>query len=427
LSINSPRGTSDIFGEDIDYRNYVIGISRQQFKLFNYHEIITPVFEHTEVFDRGIGQGTDIVNKEMYTFKDRKGRSITLRPEGTASVVRAIIEHKLYYPATPLKLFYIENMFRYERPQKGRMREFWQVGVETIGSGNPGTDAEVIWLLNRIFKELGFRKLELLINSVGCSDCRAEYIKIFKKFLEEKIQELCPDCRERYEKNPLRIFDCKVESCGEILKNSPAIYDFICSSCREHFDSVIKGVEQLDIKYRIKKELVRGFDYYTRTIFEIVSGDLESVQNALGGGGRYDNLIAQFGGPQVPAIGFAIGLDRTVLLMKQLDLKIEGNGIDTRIFIILMDNKYSSYGLEVVRFLRDKGFSCELNYEIRSVSNQIKTAEKNGFDYIIIIGENEIRSGNLTVKNLKTFKQKNFNWKTGSSDALKNIFTDCKF
>lgn len=421
MVLNSPRGTSDIFGEDIRVRNLIIDIAKSKFKLFNYHEIITPAFEYTEVFDRSIGQSTDIVRKEMYTFRDKKGRSLTLRPEGTASVVRAVIENKLYSELSPLKLFYIENMFRYERPQKGRMREFWQIGIEAIGSDNPIIDAEVIWLLNLIFEGIGFKNLKLLINSVGCTKCRAEYINVFKKFISTKISHLCQDCMERYEKNPLRIFDCKVRQCQDVIKNSPGIYEHICAECKNHFDDVKKYLDIIGLNYSIKKELVRGFDYYTRTIFEIISDDLENVQNALGGGGRYDNLIEQFGGPSIPSVGFAIGLDRTAILLKQLNLASANCFPEVKIYIILMEDKFGPYGVEVLKFIRSLGFICELSLDKKSITNQIKSAQKNGFTHMVIIGENEVASDSLTVKNLKTFKQFSFSWKQGK-DKPEDLF-----
>ena len=322
MAINSPRGTADIIGEDIKYRDFIINSARKLFKLFNYKEIITPAFEHTELFDRGIGENTDIVQKEMYTFTDKKGRSLTLRPEGTAPVVRAVLENKIYSGDHPIKLFYIENMFRYERPQKGRMREFWQLGVEASGSGSPVIDAEVIWLLNLYFQKLGFKNLKLILNNVGCPECRKEYIDVLKEYLKPQLQSLCPDCKIRYEKNPLRIFDCKIESCKNIIIDSPKIYDHICKNCRTHFEKVIKLLEKIKIDFIVKKELVRGFDYYTGTVFEIISEDLKGMQNALGGGGRYDNLFEEFGGPSIPSIGFAVGIDRTIVLMKQLKFKV---------------------------------------------------------------------------------------------------------
>jgi histidyl-tRNA synthetase len=421
LVLNSPRGTSDIFGEDIKYRDFIINTARELFDVFNYNEIITPVFEHTEVFDRGIGESTDIVRKEMYTFPDKKGRSLTLRPEGTASVVRAIIEHKLFAVALPLKLFYIENMFRYERPQKGRMREFWQLGVEAAGISEPQIDAEVIWLLNIIFEKLGFKNLKLLVNSVGCGTCRQEYIKVFRSYLESSVESLCEDCKIRYVNNPLRIFDCKIEGCAEIVKEAPKIYAHICPDCRQHFNKVTEYLDLLKIDYIIKDDLVRGFDYYTQTIFEIVSGDLGSAQNALGGGGRYDKLISQFGGPDMPSIGFAVGIDRTIVLMRQLNIGYSLKQETLSVLIINMENINKPYCLEILKFFRDFGIKSEISYGSKNLGNSIKSAQKNGFSHIIIIGEDEVKSGIINIKDLKEFQQQKIDFKNEPEKIL-NIF-----
>jgi histidyl-tRNA synthetase len=421
LVLNSPRGTSDIFGEDIKYRDFIINTSKELFDVFNYKEIITPVFEHTEVFDRGIGESTDIVRKEMYTFPDKKGRSLTLRPEGTASVVRAIIEHKLYAEVIPLKLFYIENMFRYERPQKGRMREFWQLGVEAAGISDPQIDAEIIWLLKMIFEKIGFKNLKLLINSVGCSLCRQEYVKAFKAYLEPSVESLCEDCRIRYVKNPLRIFDCKIDSCAGIIKEAPKIHSHICADCRQHFDKVLKYLDLLKIEYIIKDNLVRGFDYYTRTIFEMISEDLSSVQNALGGGGRYDRLISQFGGPDMPSIGFAVGIDRTIVLMRQLNIAYPIKKDALSVLIINMENSHKPYCLELLKFFRDFGVKSEISHETKNIGNNIKSAQKKGFSHIIIIGEDEVKSGIISIKDLQKFQQQKINWKNEPEKIL-NIF-----
>ena len=408
----SPRGTSDIFGQDIEYRNFIISKAKELFKIFNYREIITPAFEHTEVFDKSIGDSTDIVQKEMYTFLDKKGRSLTLRPEGTAPVVRAVIEHKMYAETLPLKLYYIENMFRYERPQKGRMREFWQLGVEAIGSPEAFIDAEVIWLLNALFEKLGFKNLKLIINSIGCIKCRIGYIEVLKNYLSPKNDKLCTDCQYRLEKNPLRIFDCKVDQCRLVIKDSPKIYSYICDGCRQHFNQVTDFLKTLGISFIIKEDLVRGFDYYTRTIFEIISEDLKSVQNALGGGGRYDKLIEQFGGPDIPSIGFAVGLERTYILMKQLNLNFVIGDNKKIALVVLMDRSYQKYALSLIKFTRDNGYACDLSYEIKSIGSQIKWAEKNAYDFVIIIGEDEVKTDSITIKDIKKFTQHKLNWKS---------------
>ena len=408
----SPRGTSDIFGQDIEYRNFIISKAKELFKIFNYREIITPAFEHTEVFDKSIGDSTDIVQKEMYTFLDKKGRSLTLRPEGTAPVVRAVIEHKMYAETLPLKLYYIENMFRYERPQKGRMREFWQLGVEAIGSPEAFIDAEVIWLLNALFEKLGFKNLKLIINSIGCIKCRIGYIEVLKNYLSPEKDKLCTDCQYRLEKNPLRIFDCKVDQCRLVIKDSPKIYSYICDGCRQHFNQVTDFLKTLGISFIIKEDLVRGFDYYTRTIFEIISEDLKSVQNALGGGGRYDKLIEQFGGPDIPSIGFAVGLERTYILMKQLNLNFVIGDNKKIALVVLMDRSYQKYALSLIKFTRDNGYACDLSYEIKSIGSQIKWAEKNAYDFVIIIGEDEVKTDSITIKDIKKFTQHKLNWKS---------------
>jgi len=412
LITGSPRGTSDIFGQDIEYRNFIISKAKELFKIFNYREIITPAFEHTEVFDKSIGDSTDIVQKEMYTFLDKKGRSLTLRPEGTAPVVRAVIEHKMYAETLPLKLYYIENMFRYERPQKGRMREFWQLGVEAIGSPEAFIDAEVIWLLNALFEKLGFKNLKLIINSIGCIKCRIGYIEVLKNYLSPKNDKLCTDCQYRLEKNPLRIFDCKVDQCRLVIKDSPKIYSYICDGCRQHFNQVTDFLKTLGISFIIKEDLVRGFDYYTRTIFEIISEDLKSVQNALGGGGRYDKLIEQFGGPDIPSIGFAVGLERTYILMKQLNLNFVIGDNKKIALVVLMDRSYQKYALSLIKFTRDNGYACDLSYEIKSIGSQIKWAEKNAYDFVIIIGEDEVKTDSITIKDIKKFTQHKLNWKS---------------
>jgi len=422
LKLSSPRGTSDIYGDDIDYRNFIVNTARNIFKTFNYKEIITPAFEYTQVFSRSIGEETDIVKKEMYTFMDRKGRSLTLRPEGTASIARSVIENKIYSENLPLKLFYIGNMFRYERPQKGRMREFWQLGVESIGSESLIIDTEVIWILNSLFRKLGFKKLVLVINSIGCSKCRKKFIAEFKKYINKNGPEkLCNDCRKRFDKNPLRIFDCKKNSCTEILSGSPEIASFLCSECKRNFKQIQEYLKNLGIKYRMDTRLVRGFDYYTGIIFEIISEDIESAQNALGGGGRYDNLFEQLGGPELPAVGFAVGIDRTIILMKQLNIKTEKQIPGPRIYIISMGKICRDYSLDILKYLREMEVACDINFNERNLKTEIKWAQKNDFNFVIIIGEDEVRKGNLTIKDVKNFKQYKINWKNQKEKLNKII------
>lgn len=413
MLFNSPRGTEDYYGKEIDYRNFLLEISRKLFKKFNYLEIITPHFEHTEVFSRGIGENSEIVKKEMFTFQDKKNRSLTLRPEGTAPVVRAVIENKMLSGNLPLKLFYIGNMFRYERPQKGRMREFCQIGIETIGSDSPLIDAEVIWLLHELFKEFGFKNLILYLNNIGCPACRADYIARLENQLQPLKQQLCEDCNSRIGTNTLRIFDCKINSCQEVLKNVIKISDFLCDSCEEHFNKIKTLLDVLEIDYIHNKNLVRGFDYYTRTIFEIVSSDIKSAQNALGGGGRYDNLIKEFGGPRLSAAGFAIGLERTVLLMKELDLEVPSPDTGSaKSFIISLDEKCNEYAFGILKFLREQDIYCDINFNIKSLGKEIKFAQNNYYQNVVIIGEDEYNKKNIKIKKLKSFQQKEFDWNT---------------
>ena len=419
LVINSPRGTADIYGEDIKYRDFINSAARNIFKIFNFNELITPAFEYTEVFSRSIGEETDIVQKEMYTFNDRKGRSLTLRPEGTAAVVRAAVQKKMFGSGNlPIKIFYIGNMFRYERPQKGRMREFWQLGVEALGCDNPVLDAEIIWMLNLIFRRLGFKNLTLLVNSIGCLKCRKSFIQEFKKYLTPKKAGLCGDCTKRLKDNPLRIFDCKVPECVEIAQKGPKISDYLCSSCKTHFKDLTDTLSGLSVDFKISDSLVRGFDYYTKTVFEIISNDLESAQNALGGGGRYDNLIGQFGGPEMPAIGFAIGIDRTIMLMKDLGIEY---GLDTKnikAYLVSMGDDYKGYMLEILKLFRDSGISCDINYTSRSIKAEIKKAEKLDFDIIVFLGEDEYKNDSVTIKDLKNFKQ----YKVSKNEIVGKIF-----
>jgi len=421
LDISSPRGTIDIYGEDIDYRNYIINTAREIFKIFSFTEIITPAFEYTQVFSRSIGENTDIVQKQMYTFTDKKGRSLTLRPEGTASIVRAILENKMYSEKLPLKLFYIGNMFRYEKPQKGRMREFWQIGIESIGSDNPIIDAETIWILNLFFEKLGFKKLILKINNIGCGKCRKKFLEEFKKYLKPEIEKLCSDCRKRFKENPLRIFDCKKTNCREVLTGSPNIYNYLCSECKKKFEEILICLKSLDIKYKIDKSLVRGFDYYTGTIFEIISENLESAQNALGGGGRYDNLISELGGPDIPATGFAVGIDRTIILMKQLNIDLKKSDRKSRVYIIAMDRNSQIYSTRILKYLREKEVVCDINFNIRNLKKEIKWARDNNYNFIIIVGEDEIKTGNLTIKDINKFKQYKVDWKNKKEKIIEII------
>lgn len=319
MAIKGPKGTHDILLNDINKWHKIESKLSELMELYDYSEIRTPIFESTELFLRGVGDTTDIVDKEMYTFLDKGDRSITLRPEGTASVARAFIEHSLFNEVLPSKFYYIGPMFRYSRPQTGRYRQFHQFGVEVIGSIDPNLDGEVLELMMNIFTSLGIKNLSLEINSVGCPKCRPIHKDKLKIYLKKNYNDLCNTCQTRYEKNPLRIFDCKNEKCQEIINNGPLITDNLCEECDEHFNKVINYLDMTNIKYDINKKMVRGLDYYTKTAFEITAGR-EGAQSSLGGGGRYDGLIEELGGPSLPGIGFAIGLERVVLTMEEQGL-----------------------------------------------------------------------------------------------------------
>lgn len=402
----SVRGTKDILPDDTGKWQYIIKIARETFDRYGYSEIITPIFESTELFTRGIGVTTDIVTKEMYTFTDKKGRSLTLRPEGTAGVIRAYLENGLYNKPSPVKLYYIGPMFRYERPQSGRYREHWQIGIEAIGSDEPGLDSEVINCVIDLLKKLGVTGLTTQLNSIGCLECRPKYINVLKEFLKGKISSLCEVCVERVEKNPLRILDCKKSSCGDIFKdkNAPKILEFLCESCRDHFNMVKEYLELLDIKYEINDYLVRGFDYYTKTVFEIISDKL-GAQNAIVGGGRYNNLVEELGGNTTSAVGFAMGIERLILSLNSLGINIPcDSGVD--IFIAYLGKEAFKKSLELSLVLRNAGYKVSTVFEDKSLKSQLKIANQYNAEKVIIIGDNELKDGVVILKSMKDGSQK---------------------
>jgi histidyl-tRNA synthetase len=313
--IQRPKGTEDVLPKDIYKWHYIEDIVKRVAKNFGYTEIRTPIFEHTELFERGVGDTTDVVEKEMYTFIDRGNRSVTLKPEGTAPVARALIEHKLYADTQPVKMFYITPVFRYERPQARRYRQHHQFGVEVFGTPNPSADAEVISLAMTVYKILGVKNLELRINSVGCPKCRAEYHIILKQYLEGRLDKLCTTCQGRYERNPMRIIDCKSNACQAELKDVPLILDHICDECKEHFETLKKYLESSELEYVVDPRIVRGLDYYTKTAFEIITDEI-GKRGTICGGGRYDRLVEDCGGPDTPGVGFGMGLERTILTLE---------------------------------------------------------------------------------------------------------------
>ena len=393
------KGTQDILPDEV-YKNQfieqtVIDIARK----FGFREIRTPVFEHTELFQRGVGETTDVVQKEMYTFDDKGGRSITLRPEGTAGAVRAFLEHGLFNEALPQKFCYLINCYRYEKPQAGRWREFQQFGVEMLGAGAPAADAEVISLANEIFAFLGVEGLELQLNSIGCPECRKKYHNALKEYFESKKDELCGTCLGRLEKNPMRILDCKSPVCSEIAKDAPAILDYICDDCSAHFESVKKYLDKMNIEYVVNPRIVRGLDYYTRTVFEFVSTQI-GAQGTVCGGGRYDGLVEDLGGAHVPSLGFGMGTGRLLMLLEAQGIELpKPSGCD--LYIAPMGENASYEAAAIVADLRAGGMGAQTDVVGRSLKAQMKYADKIGAKYTMVLGDDEIAQGKAKVKNME--------------------------
>lgn len=397
------RGTQDILPNDIYKWSYMENIIRDLCALYGYGEIRTPIFEETKLFLRGIGDTTDVVTKEMYTFEDRGGRSITLRPENTASAVRAFLEHKLYGDQGVHKLFYIGSMFRYDRPQAGRYREFHQFGVEILGVSSPLADVEVIVLAYRLFQKLGLQNLELRINSIGDKNCRNAYKKELISYYESQKDMLCEDCKQRLYKNPLRLLDCKEDNCKILAKNAPVITNYLCEECHNKFEKVKSGLTALHISYVVDPGLVRGLDYYTNTAFEIQYPPL-GAQSAICGGGRYDKLVEEMGGPDVPGIGFAVGLERLLLALEGQNL-IPNCPQKSSVYIVALGEKAEIEGLKIQGELREKGVMTYMDLQEKSLKGQMKQAGKVQSIYAVIIGENEIEQGKATVKHMQTGEQ----------------------
>ena len=396
--INIPKGTKDVLPAQSYKWQYVEDCAKKVARAFNISEVRTPVFEHTELFARGVGDTTDIVNKEMYTFLDKGGRSITLKPEGTAGVARMFIENGLASSPLPMKSYYITPCYRYERPQAGRLREFHQFGVEVYGSPSPAADAEVISAASAFLKELGISDVELQINSIGCKTCRAAYNAALKEYFAPRLGEMCPACRERFEKNPLRMLDCKEETCKAIAANAPKILDYLCPDCANHFAEVQRLLTAQGIKYVIEPNIVRGLDYYTRTVFEFVSTAI-GAQGTVCAGGRYDGLIAQLGGPQTPAVGFAAGLERLILLMENTSVPFRPQPVPA-IYLAGMDELTRQKAFALAGSLRAAGIAAECDVMERSVKAQMKYADKIGARYVAVIGETELADGAANVKNM---------------------------
>ncbi len=396
--INIPKGTKDVLPNQSCKWQFIEKSARETAEIFNIKEVRTPVFEHTELFLRGVGETTDVVNKEMYTFEDKGGRSITLKPEGTAGAVRLFIENGLASTPMPLKTYYITPCFRYERPQAGRLREFHQFGVEVFGAKFAETDAEVIFAASTFLNKLGIKKTELQINSIGCRICRAEYNKALKEYFRPHLAEMCETCRSRFDKNPLRMLDCKEEKCKKITADAPKILDFLCEDCNTHFEKVKSLLSANNVPYVVNSGIVRGLDYYTKTVFEFVSTDI-GAQGAVCAGGRYDNLVEELGGPSLPAIGFAAGIERLMLLMENTGVSFP-DGQKPLIYVAGMDDATRAKAFEIVARLRANGVNAEADLMERSVKAQFKYADKLGAQYVAVIGGNELISGEANIKNM---------------------------
>lgn len=410
MIIKAPKGTRDILPSEIYKWQYVEKKISELCSNFGFKEIRLPVFEHTELFQRGVGDTTDIVQKEMYTFLDKGDRSITLRPEGTAGVVRSYIENGMASLAMPIKLYYNITAYRYENVQKGRYREFHQFGVECFGSKGPSVDVEIISMLSMFFERLGIKDIELNINSIGCPKCRGEYNKKLLEYFKPNLEKLCGTCKTRYERNPLRIIDCKEENCKVYTKDAPALVDNLCEDCKAHFEGLKTGLENLGIGYKIDKNIVRGLDYYTKTVFEFVSKNI-GAQGTVCGGGRYDGLIGECGGTDTPGIGFAIGIERLLLVMESQGIEIpKAEAID--VYIATIGENAQKYAQKLVYKIRQEGFSAETDLMNRSVKAQMKYADKLGAMYSLVLGDNEVDSNKAVLKNMLTGETKDISLDT---------------
>ncbi len=404
MFIKVPKGTQEILPDDISKWYYVEDIIKEILSKYGYKEIRTPFFEYTDLFVRGIGESTDIVTKEMFTFPDRKGRSLTLRPEGTAPVVRAYLENRMDRISKVIKLFYLGPMFRCEKPQAGRFRQFNQFGIEVIGTKSSTADAEVILTVLDVYKKLGLKNLEILINSVGCKKCRVDFIQKLKKYLKDKNDFLCSECKERYKKNPLRVLDCKKDSCKKIIETAPVITENLCQECELHFSEVKSYLDDQKIVFHEDPQLVRGLDYYTKTAFEIISVGL-GAQNAIGGGGRYDDLVEELGGKPTPAVGFAAGIERMIIAIDQQ--KVEWP-VEKRldIFVAKVNEKIKITAFRLLQKIRNAGLSADMDYSEGSLKSQMRIANKIGARYTVIVREEELSKSMVILRNMQTKEQK---------------------
>ena len=400
LITKAVKGTKDVLPGEIYKTQYIESTALDVAERFGFKEIRTPVFEHTELFQRGVGDTTDVVQKEMYTFDDKGGRSITLRPEGTAGAARSFLENGLCNETLPQKVCYLTSCYRYEKPQAGRLREFHQFGVECFGAQSPLADAEIISLANTFFKELGVKDLTLEINSIGCPTCRAEYHKALKTYFEGRKDELCDTCKDRLERNPMRILDCKSLVCSEIAKDAPVVLDYLCDECREHFEKVKSYLNAQNIAFKVNPRIVRGLDYYTKTVFEFISESI-GAQGTVCGGGRYDGLIEELGGQKTPSLGFGLGIERLMLLMEAQGCEFPKESMPD-LFIAALGEKAQLKAVEIANDMREEGFTCLYDVNGRGLRAQMKYANKLGAKYTIVLGDDEVESGIAKLKNMES-------------------------
>jgi histidyl-tRNA synthetase len=401
MNVKSIRGTHDILPGTVELWQRVESLARSYFQLYGYAEIRTPVLEETELFARSIGVDTDIVQKEMYTLTDSKGKKITLRPEGTAPVVRAFIEHGVHTTGAVAKLYYMGPMFRHERPQKGRYRQFHQIGAEVLGTDNPAVEAEVLEMLQAFLHELGLFDFRLLVNSVGCPACRPGYIAILRKEMQSRKETFCAECARRIDVNPLRVLDCKVPSCQPAIEELPSILEHLCEACRQHFGTFRGYLDRQDIRYEVTPRLVRGLDYYVRTTFEVISDRLGPTQNALLGGGRYDGLSELLGGPPAKGFGFALGMERFILLLSgREELGAEYQAPSPDVYLVYLNEEALAEALLLARELRRAGIFAYVDFESRSLKAQMRQANRLQARFACIIGEAELQSGRFPLKNM---------------------------
>lgn len=397
------KGTEDVLPKESYRWQFVENIMRKESQSYGFREIRTPVFEHTELFARGVGQTTDVVQKEMYTFDTKGGESVTLRPEGTAGAARAVLEHALENEGLPIKASYFVSCYRYEKPQAGRLREFHQFGLEVYGTQSPAADAELICAAQSIFDRLQIGQLRLEINSIGCPKCRANYHKALKEYFEQYKGELCDTCLSRLEKNPMRILDCKSPICSKIAEGAPKITDYLCEECEKHFEAVQKYLDRAGVKYTVNPTIVRGLDYYTKTVFEFVT-DCIGAQGTVCGGGRYDGLIEELGGKHLPSLGFAMGLERLLMVMDKQGIEIPDFN-ECKLYIAAMGESANEKAFELAKALRECGVEVQTDIVGRGLRAQMKYADKIGAKYSMVIGDNELEQNKATVKNMNTGKQ----------------------